>query len=428
MTVGQQRSPAHAFQVIHFAQPRRIKVQQQAFKIDKQVYDRVVYGSAREGIIARLFKQLNGYGYDGKNGFEHHGRHHQWTLDRPRQRANGTATGNHRGTLRQPPLLRLLRRRIDLRRSGSATVRVNREGQMNRDTQSHRPRAGRCRRHMGRVQRTDHVPSAPRAAAGITTAKMGISRAIEAMKNIPPPYRRKPHGTGCGNLLRMLLLFALPLASASASMCYGTEANGRLQGAVQLPAEGKNYVAYSSLGVTLGRTYVHQAVRDIVVDAYDAAYLSMPEKRFMYGETGLADGGPFKPHHTHQAGVSVDFMVPVLDRDHKSMLLPTTALNKFGYGLEFDDGGALGDLRIDFEAMAEHLYQLAEAAKQHKVPIKRVIFQKQLVTLLLQTTRGSYLRNLPFMKATPWIRHDEHYHVDFALPCRPLSEYKAALK
>nr|WP_229256961.1 nucleoside hydrolase [Duganella lactea] len=39
-------------------------------KIDKQVYDRVVYGAARDGIIARLFKQLNGYGYDGKNGFE----------------------------------------------------------------------------------------------------------------------------------------------------------------------------------------------------------------------------------------------------------------------------------------------------------------------------------------------------------------------
>lgn len=39
-------------------------------QIDKQVYDRVVNGAARDGIIAKLFKQLNGYGYDGKNGFE----------------------------------------------------------------------------------------------------------------------------------------------------------------------------------------------------------------------------------------------------------------------------------------------------------------------------------------------------------------------
>ncbi|MQA42377.1 penicillin-insensitive murein endopeptidase [Rugamonas aquatica] len=221
-------------------------------------------------------------------------------------------------------------------------------------------------------------------------------------------------------LLLAMLLSAIPLASASASTCYGTVANGRLQDGVQLPAAGKNFVPYSSLGVSLGRTYVHQTVRDIVVDAYNAVYLTAPEKRFVYGETGWANGGPFKPHRTHQAGLSVDFMVPVLDGKRRSVPLPTSALNKFGYDLEFDATGSLGDLRIDFEAMAEHLYQLAEAAKKHHVGIKQVIFQKELVALLLQTKRGSYLRNnVTFMKATPWIKHDEHYHVDFSLPCRP---------
>jgi len=39
-------------------------------KLDKTVYDRIVHGAASDGIVARLFKQLNGYGYDGKNGFE----------------------------------------------------------------------------------------------------------------------------------------------------------------------------------------------------------------------------------------------------------------------------------------------------------------------------------------------------------------------
>lgn len=27
---------------------------------------------------------------------------------------------------------------------------------------------------------------------------------------------------------------------------------------------------------------------------------------------------------------------------------------------------------------------------------------------------------IPFMKGKPWIRHDEHHHVDFAIRCRPL--------
>lgn len=183
------------------------------------------------------------------------------------------------------------------------------------------------------------------------------------------------------------------------------------------------------MGVTLGRTYVHQTVRDIVVDAYEATRISAPDKHFMYGETGLATGGLFKPHRTHQSGVSVDFMVPVIDRAHKSVLMPATMENKFGYELEFDERGALDNLRIDFEAMAEHIYQLAEAAKKHQVKIKTVIFQKELMELLFQTKRGNALRNtVPFMKTTPWIKHDEHYHVEFSLQCRPLREYERAAK
>jgi penicillin-insensitive murein endopeptidase len=229
----------------------------------------------------------------------------------------------------------------------------------------------------------------------------------------------------CPRLLPLLaaLMLLLPLLPASASTCYGTTSAGRLDGGVQLPSEGKNYASYSSLGNALGRTHVHQHVRDVVVDAYAAVYLSMPDKRFVYGETGLAGGGKFKPHRTHQNGTSVDFMVPVVDRQGRTVSLPTNALNKFGYALEFDAKGELDDMRIDFEALAEHLYQLAEAAKKHQVPIRRVIFQKELVARLYQTGRGDYLRqSVLFMKATPWIRHDEHYHVDFGVPCRPLQE------
>lgn len=228
------------------------------------------------------------------------------------------------------------------------------------------------------------------------------------------------------SMLPSLLILALlsPFTSASASTCYGTAAAGRLDGGMRLPANGDNFVPYTSLGITLGRTYVHQHVHDVIVDAYSAVHQTMPDKRFMYGETGLAGGGAFKPHRTHQAGISVDFMVPVVDRDGKSVLLPSSALNKFGYGLEFDQHGMLDGLTIDFEAMAEHLYQLAQASKKHGITIQRVIFDQPLMAALLKTRRGGYLRSsVTFMKTKPWIRHDEHYHVDFSLPCRPLGEY-----
>ena len=226
-------------------------------------------------------------------------------------------------------------------------------------------------------------------------------------------------------LVPLVLAFALSaVGDAVASTCYGTVARGRLEGGVQLPLEGANFLPYSRLGVQMGRTYVHAAVRDAVVDAYRALGTTARGRVFVYGETGKESGGEIKPHRTHQSGLSVDFMVPVADASGASVPLPGNVFNKFGYGLEFDAAGTAGDLKIDFEALAEHLYQLQVAAKRRGMPIARVIFDPQLSRLLFKTKRGAELeKTLPFMKRPAWIRHDEHYHVDFALPCRSLGEF-----
>ena len=213
--------------------------------------------------------------------------------------------------------------------------------------------------------------------------------------------------------------------AAGVSECFGTVAKGRLANGVQLPSEGANFQAYSKVGVHRGRTYVHAAVRDIVVDAYAGAAAATLGVRFMYGETGFATGGQFRPHRSHQAGLSVDFMVPVRDGAGKSQLLPTSAANQMGYAWEFDDTGRAGAYRIDFEAAAEHLYQLSLASRRHGIALKRVIFDPALTALLLKTRRGPDLAaSIPFMKERPWIRHDEHYHVDFDIPCQPLANFK----
>lgn len=104
---------------------------------------------------------------------------------------------------------------------------------------------------------------------------------------------------------------------------------------------------------------------EVVEEAYAAMARRHPDVRFVYGETGLAEGGPFKPHRTHQNGLAVDFFVPVRNRESESVPLPTHVLNKWGYDVELD-----GKLRF--------------------------------------STRPA------------WVRHDEHYHVDFAVPCQPL--------
>ena len=223
---------------------------------------------------------------------------------------------------------------------------------------------------------------------------------------------------GHRSLLIVLLPFLLA-APAQASTCYGRPGAGSIAGAVALPASGANFEAYSRLGVQMGRTHVHARVREVLLDAYAALARSAPGKHYVYGETGLQEGGRMRPHRTHQNGLSVDFMVPVLDAKGHSVPLPSSPLNKFGYGLEFDGEGRAGGLRIDYAALAEHLYQLKEAAHKRKVGIALVIFDPGLMPALMKTARGKDLRGLPFMKGKPWIRHDEHYHVDFAVPCAP---------
>jgi penicillin-insensitive murein endopeptidase len=222
---------------------------------------------------------------------------------------------------------------------------------------------------------------------------------------------------------RLLAIAAIlvPLQGAAAeSQCYGTVSSGRIEGSVKLPLGGPNFSAYSALAATAGRTHVHSKVAAILEASYRALAAASPSTRYVYGETGWPSGGRFRPHRTHQNGLSVDFFVPVRDGKGRSVPLPTNLTDKLGYDVEFDHEARYGEYTIDFEALAEHLYQLDVAAKAVGSKLALVIFESQYLSRLFATKRGAYLKEtLPFMKGKPWVRHDEHYHVDFAVPCKP---------
>lgn len=224
--------------------------------------------------------------------------------------------------------------------------------------------------------------------------------------------------------LRALLAMSVLLSSlvvAQASTCYGTTANGRLEGGVRLPRQGNNFECYSTLARMAGRTYVHSSVRDIVVAAYQVLEFEQPGKVFKYAETGLKHGAQFKPHKTHMNGLSVDFMVPVMDSQGRPVHLPTNPLNKLGYNIEFDKSGKYDGLTIDYEAMAAHIVSLHREARRRGYDLWRVIFDPQLQSNLYLTEYVEYLRsNIRFSERRSWVRHDEHYHVDFDVPCEPM--------
>jgi penicillin-insensitive murein endopeptidase len=220
--------------------------------------------------------------------------------------------------------------------------------------------------------------------------------------------------------LPVLVLLISSSVFAGESICYGTTSKGRLEGAVRLPSDGVNFTSYSTTAELLGRTYVHSKVRDIIVDSYRALETEAPDKVFKYAETGFENGGRFKPHKTHQNGLSVDFMVPVVNEEGSSVYLPTHYFNKLGYNVEFDKNGNYKEYSIDYQAMAAHIVTLHKAAKRQGADIWRVIFDPKLQQHLLKTKHGPYLKkNILFSKKRSWVRHDEHYHVDFVIQCEP---------
>lgn len=218
----------------------------------------------------------------------------------------------------------------------------------------------------------------------------------------------------------ILPILWFPIAALSeSSTCYGTTSTGYLENGVQLPESGNNFEGYSSIARLAGRTYVHSAVKDIVVKSYKTLETELPEKLFKYAETGFEKGGEFKPHKTHRNGLSIDFMTPVINAANQSVHLPTNPLNTFGYDIEFDKSGRYDGLRIDYLAMSGHIVALHKEAKRQGYDLWRVIFDPKLQAPLFETKYGAYLKkNISFSKKKSWVRHDEHYHVDFSVPCK----------
>lgn len=219
-------------------------------------------------------------------------------------------------------------------------------------------------------------------------------------------------------MLGVALASSLPAMAEAPSRCFGTPSAGRLEGARKLPLSGPNFQGFSGLAASLGRTHAHSTVEAIVVAAYAALAERQPGLRFVYGEASWPQGGRLAPHRTHQNGTSVDFFVPVRDARGRSVPLPTSPFTRFGYDLEFDEEGRLGDLRIDFETLAEHLYELHREAEARGVGIRLVILDTRYLRLLEGSERGRWARrSLNFLPRQAWVRHDEHYHIDFDIPC-----------
>ena len=79
-----------------------------------------------------------------------------------------------------------------------------------------------------------------------------------------------------------------------------------------MPFAGKNFRYFDTTSYVNDRAYVHSDVRSAVLDTYTQFEQLWPQRIFYLMECSNKDGGKMYPHHTHQNGLSIDFMTPML--------------------------------------------------------------------------------------------------------------------
>lgn len=199
----------------------------------------------------------------------------------------------------------------------------------------------------------------------------------------------------------------------------GTEANGTLVNGKLMPPSGANFCYFSDQSYLAGRAYTNGKVKKSVLAMYASLAKKYPGRIFQLMECSNEKGGKIWPHHTHQNGLSVDFMMP-LTKDS----LPYYKLDDLGkehYLLTFDDDGCYSnnkDVKIDFDIVAKQILILDEQARKNGLKIKKIIIKIELKDELFSTPNGKKLKakGIYVVKAlTPLINglHDDHFHIDF---------------
>ena len=82
-------------------------------------------------------------------------------------------------------------------------------------------------------------------------------------------------------MLSLALYMHATWVLAADSQCHGTVSKGQIENSVKLPASGRNFSAYSAMGVVAGRTHVHSKVAEILLAAYDELAKAQPSNVYV---------------------------------------------------------------------------------------------------------------------------------------------------
>ncbi len=203
------------------------------------------------------------------------------------------------------------------------------------------------------------------------------------------------------------------------SIISGSVDNGYLQNAKLLPFSDTNFHYFDTASYLNGRAFTSDKVLNTMLNTYKIFETQVPGRSFCVMECSHQHGGKLPPHRTHQNGLSVDFMMPLVQNNMPYYGLDSTG--QMHYFLNFDDQGKYTvdtSISIDFELVARHILLLNEEARKQGLKVSKVIIKIELKEELFEGEYGKKLKASGIyivQKLTPLINsvHDDHYHIDF---------------
>jgi penicillin-insensitive murein endopeptidase len=201
----------------------------------------------------------------------------------------------------------------------------------------------------------------------------------------------------------------------------GTVSNGTLKNGRIFPFKGPNFIYFDTASYLNKHAFTHEKVNRTVLATYQQFETLLPAFEFGLMECSNEHGGKIWPHRTHQNGLSVDFMSPLLKNG-----IPTADFNTIGlphYLMDFDENGTYTEdptYSIHFNLIAQHILELDKQAKKNGLRIEKVILKIALKDNLFATEYGKKLKATGIYFATHLSDlidglHDDHYHVDFRI-------------
>ncbi|MCR6637865.1 MAG: penicillin-insensitive murein endopeptidase [Sporocytophaga sp.] len=201
----------------------------------------------------------------------------------------------------------------------------------------------------------------------------------------------------------------------------GTVSGGALINGKLFPFQGANYQYFDTSSYINNRAFLNDKIRTAVISSYKQLEKEIPDRKFFIMECSNKNGGKIFPHRTHQNGLSIDFMMPLIKGNKAFYDLDTIGAGH--YWLDFDNEGKYSEdksISIDFDLVARQILSLETQARNNGYKIQKVIIKTEYKNLIFATPYGKKLKqsNIYFVNSlTSLINslHDDHFHIDFEI-------------